>query len=137
MLKSAAVICLAGFALAGCRTADPRYYYTDEDCLARQNTSRVLATATGVGLGLLVPGGGLVGIGVSVATDPRCQAYYLTPEGRDRLRRDMAIERARNALPVDTPEAPYRPRRLAPQTVPGGRPLDTIPSSTPTAQGAN
>jgi hypothetical protein len=137
MLKSAAVVCMAGLALAGCRTADPRYYHTDEDCLARQNASRVLATATGVGLGLLVPGGGLVGIGVSLATDPRCQAYHLTPEGRERLRRDMALERARDALPVDTPELPYRPRPTSPQSVPGGRPLDTIPSSTPTAPGMN
>jgi hypothetical protein len=127
MSRAIAVVGVAGLLLAGCQSADPRYYYTDRDCLDRQNTSRVLATATGVGLGILVPGGGLAGLGVGIATDPRCQAYHLTPEGRERLRRDMSRHREYSALPVDTPERPYRP--VAPPNY--GRPLDNIPSSTP------
>jgi hypothetical protein len=132
MIRSVAAVCIAGAALAGCQSADPRYYYTDRDCLDRQNTSRVLAAATGIGLGLLVPGGGLAGIGVGLATDPRCQAYHLTPEGRVRLREDMRRARERDLVPVDLPERSYRP---APP--PSGRPLDNIPSSTPVPVGPN
>jgi hypothetical protein len=131
MVRSMATACVASLALAGCQ-ADPRYYYTDQNCLDRQTTSRVLSAATGIGLGLLVPGGGLAGVGVGLATDPRCQAYYLTPEGRVRLQEDMRRQQARNALPVDLPERPYRP--LPPPSV---RPLDNIPSSTPVPPRSN
>ncbi len=134
MVRSMGAAAAAGVLLAGCQ-ANPRYYYTDQDCLNRQTGSRVLAAVAGIGLGVAgVPGGGLVGLGVGLATNPQCQPYHLTPEGRERLREDMRREQARNALPVDLPERPYRP---APPPSPSGRPLDNIPSSTPTPSTPN
>jgi hypothetical protein len=68
-----AVIC-AG--LAACQSsAEQPAFDINRDCAVRKVGSKALAKATGIGLGLLgVPGGGLVGRGVSMATDPRCQA---------------------------------------------------------------
>jgi hypothetical protein len=133
MSRSMAAVGVAGLLLAGCQ-ANPRYYYTDQDCLSRQTGSRVLAAAAGIGLGIAgVPGGGLVGMGVGLATNPQCQAYHLTPEGRERLRHDIERDRALRAIPVDTRERPYQP--LPPPA--SGRPLDNIPSSTPTPTSPN
>jgi hypothetical protein len=131
MIRSMAIVGVLGVTAAGCTTADPRYYYTDQDCLNRQNTSRVLSTAAGIGLGVVgIPGGGLL---VGLATNPHCQAYHLTPEGRERMRIEMERERVRRELPVDTRERPYRP--VPPQA--SGRPLDNIPASTPLPPSAN
>jgi hypothetical protein len=133
MLRSIAIAGAAGLVLAGCQSADPRYYYTDQDCLNRQVSSRVLSLAAGVGLGLVgVPGGGLV---VGLATDPRCQAYHLTPEGRARIAREIELERrerARLGYPVD------ERGRIRPTVMPDPvRPFDNVPSSAGAPPPAN
>jgi hypothetical protein len=125
MIRAIATAGVAGLVLAGCQSADERFYYTDQDCLNRQVGSRVLSVAAGVGLGLVgVPGGGLV---VGLATNPRCQAYHLTPEGRahyeERMRRE-AVARRRGDV-VAGPDRLIRP-------VYSSRPLDNLPSNSPT-----
>jgi hypothetical protein len=126
MIRPVASTCLLAALLAGCTTADPRYYYTDQDCLNRQNASRVASLAAGIGLGLVgVPGGGLV---VGLATNPRCQAYHLTPEGRVRIEREMRAERLRREgrLPEEGRDGVVR--TMAP--TPGARPLDNVPGNS-------
>ncbi len=133
MIRPIASACLAAFLLAGCQTADPRYYYTDQDCLNRQTTSRVLSAAAGIGLGLVgVPGGGIV---VGLATNPQCQAYHLTPEGRARVEREMRAERLRREgrLPVVERDGVVRPM---PPAV-SGRPLDNVPGNSSMPPRAN
>jgi hypothetical protein len=142
MVRSLALAGVAGVLLAGCQTADPRYYYTDQDCLTRQNSSRVLAAVTGIGLGVAgVPGGGIVGLGVGLATNPHCQAYHLTPEGRERIRQDiihdrMARERGERAR-LRGPQIPEADRQYLNQPPASGRPLDNIPSNSPTPASTN
>jgi hypothetical protein len=129
MIRSAAVLAVAGIALSGCQTPDPRYVHTDRDCLNRQVGSRVLSTAAGIAVGLVAgPAGGLVGIGVGAATDPRCRVHTLTPEGREQIRREVEEER-RLVRRGDVRREPIARPVLLP---PSGRPLDGIPSSTPT-----
>jgi hypothetical protein len=86
--------------LAACQSTDPADYRADEPCLQRKVGSRLLAKVTGVGLGLAgVPAGGLVGRGVGMATDPRCQAFRLTPEAERRIRaRPPLVERPRETV---------------------------------------
>jgi hypothetical protein len=58
-----------------CQSNIPANFDIDRDCATKKIGSRFLAKATGVGLGLAgVPASGIVGRGVSMATDPRCQA---------------------------------------------------------------
>jgi hypothetical protein len=128
MIRSFAVLCVTGLALAGCASPDPRFVYTDRDCLNRQVGSRVLATAAGIGLSIVAgPAGGLVGMGVGLASDPRCQAHFLTPEGREQLRRDMERERALRGRRYEPGERVVRPV-IPPHSA---RPLDNVPSSSP------
>jgi hypothetical protein len=132
MIRNVAVVGVVGLLLAGCQSTDERFYYTDQDCLNRQVGSRVLSTAAGVGLGLLgVPGGGIV---VGLATNPRCQAYHLTPEGRAHYEREMrreATERRQIAERRRRGEVDVGPDGLV--RAPGSsRPLDNLPSNSPT-----
>jgi hypothetical protein len=105
-MKLPLIAFLLALPLAACQSADPNDYRADNDCLQKKAGSRILSKVVGVGLGAVVPGGGLAGRAVGLATDPRCQAFRLTPEAEDRIRR----------------QPPVRPQR----------PLDTLPSSTPT-----
>jgi hypothetical protein len=125
MIRVFAVAGMAALALAGCQTPDPRYVHTDQDCLNRQVGSRVLSTAAGIGVGLVAgPLGGLVGLGLGVASDPRCQAYRLTPEGRAREAQEWELDRQRFRRTGD----PFVRPTYAP---PAGRPLDNIPGNSP------
>jgi hypothetical protein len=105
-MKSPLIAALLGLSLAACQSSDPNDYRTDQDCLQKKAGSKILSKVVGVGLGAVVPGGGLAGRAVSLATDPRCQAFRLTPEAEDRIRRQPSVR--------------------------SQRPLDTLPSSTPT-----
>jgi hypothetical protein len=105
MIKPLLVAAL-GLSLAACQSTDPNDYRADQDCLQKKAGSKILSKVVGVGLGAVVPGGGLAGRAVGLATDPRCQAFRLTPAAEDRIRRQP---------PVRSPQ-----------------PLDTLPSSTPT-----
>ena len=94
--------------LAACQSSDPQDYEADRDCLQRKAGSKILSKVVGVGLGAVVPGGGLAGRAVGLATDPRCQAFRLTPEAAERIRRQ----------PPALPQRPLDPL----QAVPAGRP---------------
>jgi hypothetical protein len=65
--------------LAGCQnsTPPPGYLYVvDQQCVDRRQGSQLLGKAAGLGLGIAgVPGGGLIGSAVGMATDPRCEAF--------------------------------------------------------------
>jgi hypothetical protein len=88
-LSAAAALTLL---LAACQSTNPADYRADEPCLQRKVGSKLLAKVAGVGLGLAgVPGGGLVGRGVGLATDPRCQALRLRPDAEERLRRERRL----------------------------------------------
>ncbi|MGL5116664.1 MAG: hypothetical protein ACRC7G_01170 [Beijerinckiaceae bacterium] len=44
--------------------------------MERRNSSQMLGTMTGLGLGIAgVPGGGLIGSAVGLAAGPRCEAF--------------------------------------------------------------
>jgi hypothetical protein len=104
-------LCVAGvmaLMLAACQSSDPKDYEADRDCLQKKAGSKILSKVVGVGLGAVVPGGGLAGRGVALATDPRCQAFRLTPEAAERIRRQ----------PPALPQRPLDPL----QAVPAGRP---------------
>jgi hypothetical protein len=130
MIRMIATAAIAGIFLAGCQSTDDRFYYTDRDCLNRQVGSRVLSTAAGVGLGLIgVPGGGIV---VGLATNPRCQAYHLTPEGRahydaemrrEAMERRVTAERRRRGEVDVGPDGLVRPAGSS-------RPLDNLPGNS-------
>jgi hypothetical protein len=106
-MRNIIAVAAAGLLLCACQSTNPNDYQADRDCLQKKAGSKILSKVVGVGLGAIVPGGGIVGRGVALATDPRCQAFRLTPEATERIRR--------NPPP------------------PSGRPLDNLPSSTPTA----
>jgi hypothetical protein len=102
-------LCVAGMMalmLTACQSSDPKDYEADRDCLQKKAGSKILSKVVGVGLGAVVPGGGIAGRGVALATDPRCQAFRLTPEAAERIRRGP-------------PAAPQRPLDPA---IPAGRP---------------
>jgi hypothetical protein len=74
MMRRFAVLA-ACLGVCACQTMDAASFDVDRDCLQKRAGSRILAKVSGAGLGLAgVPGSGLVGRGVSLATDPRCQA---------------------------------------------------------------
>jgi hypothetical protein len=103
--------CAAGvmaLILTACQSTDPNDYTADRDCLQRKAGSKILSKVVGVGLGAVVPGGGLAGRGVALATDPRCQAFRLTPQAAERIRRQPPVP----------PQRPLDPL----QAVPAGRP---------------
>jgi hypothetical protein len=80
MRKSVFILLLCA-GLAACQSTGQQSFDINRDCAVRKVGSKALAKATGIGLGLLgVPGGGLVGRGVSAVTDPRCQALTQRPE---------------------------------------------------------
>jgi hypothetical protein len=61
--------------VSACQSNSATDFDIDRDCTTKKVGSKFLAKATGVGLGLAgIPGGGLAGRGVALATDPRCQA---------------------------------------------------------------
>jgi hypothetical protein len=65
--------------LAGCQTSgqpgvNPPDRQIDPACAQKKIGTRLLAKATGLGLGAVgVPGGGLIARGVGYAADPGCQ----------------------------------------------------------------
>lgn len=137
MIRLIATAATAGLLLAGCQSAEERFYHTDRDCLNRQVGSRVLSAAAGIGLGLVgVPGGGIV---VGLATNPRCQAYHLTPEGRVHYENEMrreAFERRVTAERRRRGEVDVGDDGLI-RPAGSSRPLDNIPSSSPGPVQAN
>jgi hypothetical protein len=106
MTRKFCVASVLALSLAACQSTDPNDYRADQDCLQKKAGSKILSKVVGIGLGAVVPGGGLAGRAVGLATDPRCQAFRLTPQAEERIRR----------------QPPARSQR----------PLDTLPSSTPT-----
>jgi hypothetical protein len=61
--------------ISACQSNIPSDFDINRDCATKKIGSKFLSKVTGIGLGLAgVPGGGIVGRGVSMATDPRCQA---------------------------------------------------------------
>jgi hypothetical protein len=62
--------------LVACQSTNPQDYELEQQCVFKKAGSKLLAKVTGVGLSLAgVPGGGIAGRGVSLVTDPRCQAF--------------------------------------------------------------
>jgi hypothetical protein len=67
-------LCVAGvlaLSLTACQSSDPKDYAADRECLQKKVGSKILSKVVGVGLGAVVPGGGLAGRAVGLATDPR------------------------------------------------------------------
>jgi hypothetical protein len=94
--------------LAACQSSDPKDYEADRDCLQKKAGSKILSKVVGLGLGAVVPGGGLAGRAVGLATDPRCHAFRLSPEAAERIRRQPPVSSQRPLDPL--------------QAVPAGRP---------------
>jgi hypothetical protein len=108
MNRTFCIAAALALSLTACQSSDPKDYEADRDCLQRKAGSKILSKVVGVGLGAVVPGGGLAGRAVGLATDPRCQAFRLTPEAAERIRRH----------PPALPQRPLDPL----QAVPAGRP---------------
>jgi hypothetical protein len=108
---------LVGFiavTLAACQSTNPQDYQTDHSCLQRKAGSKILSKAASIGLGMAgVPGGGLVGRGVAMATDPRCQAFQLTSDAKQRIARGQPEPAAPMIRPTFQPQS----RDLIPNTV--------------------
>jgi hypothetical protein len=87
-MRARLLVLAAALPLVACQSTDPYDYAPDRNCIQRKIGSRLLSKAVGVGAGLLVPGGGLAGKAVGLASHPRCQAFRLTPQAEERIRRD-------------------------------------------------
>jgi hypothetical protein len=72
MLRRSGFVCIVvALGLIGCQSLDPQ---VDPACAQKKIGTRLLAKATGLGLGAAgIPGGGLIARGVGYAADPRCQ----------------------------------------------------------------
>jgi hypothetical protein len=94
---------VAAFALslAACQSTNPKDYDADRACLQKKAGSKILSRVVGIGAGLVVPGGGLAGRAVALATDPRCQAVRLTPEAAERVRREGPVPPQPRPDPTD------------------------------------
>jgi hypothetical protein len=96
-------LCVAGvlaLSLTACQSSDPKDYAADRECLQKKVGSKILSKVVGVGLGAVVPGGGLAGRAVGLATDPLCQAFQLTPEAAERIRRQPPVSSQRPLDPL-------------------------------------
>jgi hypothetical protein len=99
-MRNIIAVATAGLLLSACQSTDPQDYAADRDCLQKKAGSKIVSKLVGMGAGMVVPGGGIVGRGVALATDPRCQAFRLTPEARERISREPPSQWTQRVDPV-------------------------------------